>query len=71
MGRLPPQPAIASRSVGPMMSSFYRLHGGRDKPSIAAALRQAQLSMIDNKVDGKDFRHPFFWGPFVLMGDWR
>jgi CHAT domain-containing protein len=53
------------------MSNFYRLHQDKSKPSIAASLRDAQLRMIDNKIAGKDFRQPFYWAPFVLMGDWR
>lgn len=59
-------------STGLLMSTFYRIHAdGKAKPTIAQSLRQAQLMMIDNQVKGEDFRHPFFWGPFVLMGDWR
>ncbi|MDR1776304.1 MAG: CHAT domain-containing protein [Desulfovibrio sp.] len=62
---------VFDESTGLLMSNFYRLHEGSDKPSIASALREAQLLMIDNKVEGKDFRQPFYWAPFVLMGDWR
>jgi len=62
---------VFDESTGLLMSNFYRLHQEASKPSIAAALRDAQLQMIDNKIAGKDFRHPFYWAPFVLMGDWR
>jgi CHAT domain-containing protein len=62
---------VFDESTGLLMSNFYRLHEGGDKPSIATALRKAQLLMIDNKTEGKDFRQPFYWAPFVLMGDWR
>ena len=32
----------------------------------AEALRQAQLALIDSQ----DFNHPFYWSPFVLVGNW-
>jgi CHAT domain-containing protein/Tfp pilus assembly protein PilF len=31
------------------------------------ALRQAQLSLIHDRRYG----HPYFWAPFILIGDWR
>ena len=62
---------VFDESTGLLMSSFYRIHSDRGKPSIAESLRQAQLMMINNQIKGKDFQHPFYWGPFVLMGDWR
>jgi CHAT domain-containing protein/Tfp pilus assembly protein PilF len=31
------------------------------------ALRDAKLSLLKNK----DTSHPFYWAPFVLLGDWR
>ena len=62
---------VFDESTGLLMSNFYRLHQDASKPSIAVALRDAQLRMIDNKIAGKDFRHPFYWAPFVLMGDWH
>lgn len=62
---------VFDESTGLLMADFYRLHADKDKPSIAMALRQAQLRMIDNTIEGKDFRQPFYWAPFVLMGDWR
>ena len=32
----------------------------------AAALRQAQLQLLNNE----QYQHPFFWAPFVLIGNW-
>ncbi|MEL6398242.1 MAG: CHAT domain-containing protein [Cyanobacteria bacterium J06626_4] len=32
----------------------------------AAALRQAQLQLLSNE----QYQHPFFWAPFVLIGNW-
>lgn len=31
------------------------------------ALRRAQLSLLHDSL----YRHPYFWAPFVLYGDWR
>ncbi|MGR8932624.1 MAG: CHAT domain-containing protein [Gammaproteobacteria bacterium] len=33
----------------------------------AQAMRAAQISMIKTKK----FRHPFFWSPFILIGNWQ
>ncbi|MFB2838670.1 CHAT domain-containing protein, partial [Floridanema evergladense] len=32
----------------------------------AEALRQAQLTLLSNS----EYKHPFFWAPFVLIGNW-
>jgi CHAT domain-containing protein len=32
----------------------------------ARALQQAQLQLLQNKK----YRHPFYWAPFVLIGEW-
>jgi CHAT domain-containing protein len=33
----------------------------------AQAMREAQISMIKTKK----FKHPFFWSPFILIGNWQ
>ncbi|MEQ1528799.1 MAG: CHAT domain-containing protein [Methylococcales bacterium] len=48
------------------MAAFYeRLEGGVD--SKAEALRQAQLTLFNDKK----FKHPYYWSPFILVGDWQ
>jgi CHAT domain-containing protein len=47
-----------------LMTEFYR---SLPNVSRSASLRQAQLSLLDNP----ETAHPFFWAPFVLIGDWR
>jgi CHAT domain-containing protein len=51
----------APRSEGPGAGA-----GGPGAPK-TEALRQAQLKLLRQK----ETRHPFFWAPFVLAGDWR
>lgn len=47
------------------MQKFYRrlIEGNVDK---AEALRQAQLEMIQET----DCAEPYYWAPFILVGDW-
>jgi CHAT domain-containing protein len=33
----------------------------------AEAMRLAEVSLLTKK----ETAHPFFWAPFILMGDWR
>ena len=49
-----------------IMTRFYSglATGGLGK---AEALRQAQLSLVRDPATA----HPFFWGPFVLIGNWQ
>jgi len=34
--------------------------------SKAEALRQAQLNLLQGGI----YTHPFFWSPFILLGNW-
>lgn len=64
---------VADRSTRLLMERFYgallgrddavRLAAGGDK---ARALQLAQRSVMDTE----GFEHPYFWSPFVLVGDW-
>jgi len=48
-----------------LVSDFYKeLSRGRD--SKAEALRQAQLALMADRR----FRHPYYWGPFLMIGNW-
>ena len=60
---------VFDESTGLLMARFYALRS--EKLSAAASLQKAQLEMVEKKIPGKDFSHPFYWAPFVLMGDWR
>ena len=41
--------------------------------STAQAFAKAQREILDelrNEYD-EEFNHPYFWAPFMLIGDWR
>ena len=47
-----------------MMTEFYgRLRAGEGR---ANALRNARLTMLAKREP----RHPYYWAPFILMGNW-
>jgi CHAT domain-containing protein len=59
---------VADKSTADLMTDFYRrlLTPGQGTTS-SGALRGAQLAMIS----GKKYSAPFYWAPFVLVGDWN
>ncbi len=57
--------SVDDEATAALMLEFYqRLKAGSGK---AEALRQAQLKLLGTEKT----RHPYFWAPFVLIGDWR
>ncbi len=62
---------VADRSTRLLMERFYGAlleHGaGAAAVDKASALRLAQRHVMGTK----GFEHPYFWSPFVMMGDWR
>jgi CHAT domain-containing protein/uncharacterized protein HemY len=57
---------VKDKAAAQLMTQFYQqLH----KPGAtkAEALRQAQIDLIRNT----DFKEPFFWSSFVLVGNWQ
>jgi CHAT domain-containing protein len=59
--------SVADKSTAELMTDFYRRLLASSDTSTSAALRDAQLAMIT----GKKYSAPFYWAPFVLVGDWR
>jgi CHAT domain-containing protein/tetratricopeptide (TPR) repeat protein len=58
--------SVADKPTAELMTDFYqRLLG--PNPSSSDAMREAQLAMIT----GKKYSAPFYWAPFVLVGEWR
>ncbi|MFZ0060667.1 MAG: CHAT domain-containing tetratricopeptide repeat protein [Pyrinomonadaceae bacterium] len=58
--------SVADKPTAELMTDFYqRLLGPNPSPS--AAIREAQLAMIS----GKKYSAPYYWAPFVLVGEWK
>jgi CHAT domain-containing protein len=83
--------SVNDASTGQLMSDFYkRWAGGGGNVSKVEALRQAQLDLLQGKINGNGsasgrgfdvvetsgpvpagLTHPYYWAPFVLMGNWK
>lgn len=64
--------SVADKSTADLMTDFYkRMLSSPGAASIggspSAAMRGAQLAMIAGKKNSA----PFYWAPFVLVGDWH
>jgi CHAT domain-containing protein/tetratricopeptide (TPR) repeat protein len=59
--------SVADKSTADLMTDFYKRYLAAEDVSPSAAMRNAQLAMIA----GKKYSAPFYWAPFVLVGDWR
>ncbi|MCC3406599.1 MAG: CHAT domain-containing protein [Microcoleus sp. PH2017_10_PVI_O_A] len=57
---------VNDESTAIFMTEFYRQLAA-SKASKAEALRNAQLSLLQNP----DYQNPYFWAPFVLVGNWQ
>ncbi|MEM8930715.1 MAG: CHAT domain-containing protein [Acidobacteriota bacterium] len=67
--------SVHDHATATLMVRFYRhLRAGRSKDE---ALRQAQLELIRDPVDGMqpgslvDYSSPYYWAAFQVDGDWR
>jgi CHAT domain-containing protein len=59
--------SVADKSTADLMTDFYKRLLTSEGTTSSSALRGAQLAMIS----GKKYSAPFFWAPFVLVGDWN
>ncbi|MDO8177008.1 MAG: tetratricopeptide repeat protein [Undibacterium sp.] len=57
---------VADQSTATLMAEMYRRRQEHHLTKIEA-LRQAQLSLLAQKR----YAHPFYWAPFILMGNWK
>ncbi len=57
--------SVAAHSTMELMEEFYlELKEGKDK---ASALQQAMIKVMKRP----EYSHPYFWAPFILIGDWE
>jgi CHAT domain-containing protein/tetratricopeptide (TPR) repeat protein len=60
--------SVADKSTADLMTDFYkRFLASGATASAPGSMRDAQLSMIS----AKKYSAPFYWAPFVLVGEWR
>ena len=57
---------VADQSTAILMADLYRYRQDKHLTKIEA-LRQAQLTLQDQPK----YSHPYFWAPFILMGNWK
>jgi CHAT domain-containing protein len=56
---------VNDQSTALFMSQFYQALMGNNM-SKAAAVRQAQLALLNNP----EYKSPYYWAPYVLLGKW-
>jgi CHAT domain-containing protein len=64
---------VADVSTRRFMETFYRARQ-RSGLTKAAALREAQLALLRGTAGNgrlQAFRHPYYWAPFILIGNWK
>lgn len=69
--------AVADASTGLLMQKFYQFRMRNGQPANKAeSLQEAQLTFLRKQVTAsdpgeKDYSHPYFWAPFILIGNWQ
>jgi CHAT domain-containing protein/Tfp pilus assembly protein PilF len=74
--------SVEDKSTKDLMVAFYRIMKEGTVTSKIKALRQAQLELAGledllqktpkQRVKSKTkYSHPYYWGPFIMMGNWR
>lgn len=57
--------SVSDDATEKLMFEFYR--GIQGKTSLAESLQKAELAVLKEPATA----HPFFWAPFIILGDWR
>jgi CHAT domain-containing protein len=57
--------SVNDQSTAEVMVELYR-HLAKTNGNRAEALRQAQLSLLNQKK----YQHPYYWAAFILVGNW-
>jgi CHAT domain-containing protein len=58
---------VSDDSTATLMSRFYSELANNSNVTKAEALRRAQLSLLQEQK----YRFPYFWAPYVLVGNWQ
>jgi CHAT domain-containing protein len=61
---------VSDRSTATLMRAFYAGRSAEPPQSRAQALRQAQLGLLHGDGAQAPYAHPFFWAPFIILGNW-
>ncbi|BAY21717.1 TPR repeat protein [Calothrix sp. NIES-2100] len=59
---------VNDEATAALMIEFYKQISQNQKK--AEALRNAQLFLLSGKLNSV-FKHPYYWAPFVLVGNWQ
>ncbi|EDZ96744.1 TPR repeat protein [Limnospira maxima CS-328] len=57
--------SVNDQASSELMSQFYRFLNQKQLNK-SEALREAQLKLLNTSL----FRHPFYWSPYILVGNW-
>ena len=57
--------SVNDRATAELMSKFYQELATKHIPKVEA-IRQAQLQLLHSRW----YKHPFYWAPYVLLGNW-
>ena len=57
--------SVNDQATSKLMGELYQQLASQ-KVTKAEALRQAQLALLEDKW----YQHPFYWAPYILVGDW-
>jgi len=61
---------VNDASTGELMVEFYQSLMSSGHATKAESLAAAQLALLRGDY-GLAYRHPYYWAPFVMYGDWR
>jgi CHAT domain-containing protein len=69
--------SVADYSTSKLMQNFYRNWTTGARVSKAEALRRAQLEFLHGTAEESasgakpPYLHPYYWAPFILIGNWQ
>lgn len=59
---------VEDQSTQILMREFYGIREAHHGMPKAEALRQAQLALLKGEAR---YNHPYYWAPFILIGNWK